>query len=106
MSTVTQEDGGLDLVIGAVGDHVLCYPDDRIILVLQSEGFANRVVKSKGAGAFLVDDGGCTVRSVGPGEVPALEHRPADGGTEIGVDGYIAEEYAFLLLGHARPFHK
>jgi len=51
MSTVTQEDGGLDLVIRAVGDHVLCYSDDRPIRVIISEGFADRVVKSKGVRA-------------------------------------------------------
>ena len=85
MATVAHEDGGLDLVIGIVADHVLRHADDGIGFTPMFDGLADGVFKSEDAGAFFVDDGGRAVGAIGAGEVPAFQDRPADGGAKIGV---------------------
>jgi hypothetical protein len=52
MAAIAHEDGGLDFVIGAVNNHILCHADDGIGFAPVFYGLTDGVFEPEDAGAF------------------------------------------------------
>ena len=101
--TAAHEEGGLDGIVGVVGEYVLNDADADVVHAVEVHGQADGVFDANEFCCCFVDDEGAGVGGEIAGEVAAFDDGPADRATVIGGDVHVAEHLGLLVLAFAGP---